>query len=403
MLSYKLSYDSKILPINKKKKYISNALTELKEKLNNTKSKLDVEFSNNWFARYWKEFDPFKREKNVIATIGNTINISNAWLKCYEILNYFNLLPAELNDEHNESQFLHFDNAAFPGSFIISTHHLIHTTKQWHAKYKWIASSLFEPNEENPDPLEDKYKLYANYTDNWLMNEENNGDVLERKNQENFYSRLHNTVDLYTSDLGFDVSNDYNNQELLQLPANIGQILTGLLTLKKGGSFVTKQYTTFEMTTVSVMFALSQLFDEFYICKPYTSRQANSETYLVGKGFKGADIDHPYVKAMFSKITSNKLDVPLFDAKQYPTKYLQDIVKISEEIFGNQIDKLNHDLEKTKECINSRYRGKTQNNPIVKEFHVVVNEQVESWYMQNKVYPILESAKLQMEDGLRQN
>jgi len=106
---------------------------------------------------------------------------------------------------------------------------------------------------------------------------------------------------------------------------------------------------------------------------------------------------------MFSKITSNKLDVPLFDAKQYPTKYLQDIVKISEEIFGNQIDKLNHDLEKTKECINSRYRGKTQNNPIVKEFHVVVNEQVESWYMQNKVYPILESAKLQMEDGLRQN
>ena len=58
---------------------------------------------------------------------------------------------------------------------------------------------------------------------------------------------------------------------------------------------MTKQYMTFEMTTISIMYSLSQMFDEFYLCKPYTSREANSETFLVGKGFKGGyDINHPY-------------------------------------------------------------------------------------------------------------
>jgi hypothetical protein len=68
------------------------------------------------------------------------------------------------------------------------------------------------------------------------MHDNNNGDVLVEANQVDFCKQLGGKVDLYTSDLGFDVSSDYNNQELIQLPANIGQILTGLLTLKKGGS-----------------------------------------------------------------------------------------------------------------------------------------------------------------------
>ena len=57
---------------------------------------------------------------------------------------------------------------------------------------------------------------------------------------------------------------------MIQAPANIGQILSGLLTLKKGGCFITKQYSTFEPITVSIMYAAVSFFDEFYICKPYS-------------------------------------------------------------------------------------------------------------------------------------
>ena len=119
------------------------------------------------------------------------------------------------------------------------------------------------------------------------MNNKNNGDVTSIDNQKEFYNRCGSTVDLYTSDLGFDVSSDYNKQEELHAHANLGQIITGLLVLKKGGSLLTKQYTYFEPFTVSLMGALTLLFEHVYICKPMFSKPANSETYIVCKNYYG--------------------------------------------------------------------------------------------------------------------
>jgi hypothetical protein len=401
MLSYKLTYESKILPINKTKKYSSKALKELKNNLNNTKSQLDKYFTNTIFPRYWREFDPFRQEKNIVARLGNTINVSNAWLKCYEILNMFNLIPHTL--EHKE--FIHFDNAAFPGSFIVSIHHYIKTYRDWHSKYKWYGSSLIESNDLNAKPIEDKYMLYQNYPLQWLMDKNNNGDVLLEENQKIFHSILGGKVDLYTSDLGFDVSSDYNNQEIIQAPANIGQIISGLITLRKGGNFITKQYMTFEMITISIMFAVSSFFDEFYLCKPETSREANSETYLVGKGFKEEiSFDHPYIQAMVDRITGKvPLIIPLFDANDYPTQYLKDIVKASDEIFNRQIKKINIDIKKTHDCINERFHGKSNKHPIVIKFRNQVEPAIESWYKKMKILPMKFNHKLIMKDTLYQS
>jgi hypothetical protein len=59
------------------------------------------------------------------------------------------------------------------------------------------------------------------------------------------------------------------------------------MTLKIGGSFIAKQYTFFETFTWNLIIIYAQMFDEFYICKPLTSRPYNGEIYLVGKGFRG--------------------------------------------------------------------------------------------------------------------
>jgi hypothetical protein len=403
MLSYKLSYptDKELLPINTQKKYASKSLISIKNLLAINKSQLDKNFSDKYFPKYWREFDPFKQEKTMIAKLGNTYNVSNAWLKCYEILISFNLIPQTITQD----EFIHFDNASFPGSFIVSTHHYIKTHRDWHLKYKWYGSSLIEANDLNADPIEDKYGLYKNYPDKWMMDENNNGDVLIKENQKKIKESLGGKVDLYTSDLGFDVSSDYNNQEILQSSANIGQILSGILTLKKGGCFITKQYTTFEMNTVSVMFAVSSFFDEFYICKPTTSKEANSETYLVGKGFKGdVSFDHPYIQAMFDRIDGTiKLDIPLFDAKSYPKKYLNDIVKASEIIFNRQIEKINIDIERVYKCINQKYSGNPKNHPVILEFRKNIEPKVKDWYKQMQILPINRSLSLKMIDAFRQD
>lgn len=151
MLSYKLPGSKEVLPISSVK-YRIKSLDEQKTKLDTAKNKLDADFTKDLFGKYWRECDIFKNEKSIIAKIGNTCNVSNAWLKCYEMLIYYDMIPKEPGD------YLHFDNAAFPGSFIIAAHHLV-KTQYPQLNYKWYASSLIAANESDADPLEDKYKL----------------------------------------------------------------------------------------------------------------------------------------------------------------------------------------------------------------------------------------------------
>jgi hypothetical protein len=385
---------------NNTKKYRVKRLDLLKAKLDSSKSQLDIDYKKRLFPAYWREFDPFRIEKELVAIMGNTYNVSNAWIKCYEILLFYGLLPDELLTK----DFMHFDNAAFPGSFILGTHHLVRTRYKWNNKYIWRASSLMEVNEQDKEPLEDKYGLYEEYRANWLMDKNNNGDVLVEKNQKDFHKKIGGKVDLYTSDLGFDVSSDYNNQELLQAPANIGQIISGLLTLRKGGCLITKQYMTFEPITISVMYAVSTMFDEFYLCKPYSSREANSETYLVGKGFKEPlTIEHPYIQAMLDRISKRvPIDVPLFDAKDYPTGYLSSIINASENIFNAQIEKVNSDVERVHKCLENNYSGNFSLHPVVLDFRKKEEDKISAWYYYNPIFPIDTAKALRMKDALGQ-
>jgi 23S rRNA U2552 (ribose-2'-O)-methylase RlmE/FtsJ len=399
MKSYRLVTKPDLIPTENRKKYRFKALDVIKEELSTAKSKLDTEYEKKRFGTFWSSFDPFKNERQTVAEIGCTLNVSNAWLKCYEILNYYKLLP---DKPHNK--FLHFDNAAFPGSFVISTHHLVKTRYKWGPLYNWKASSLLAANELNASPLEDKYGLYSAFKQNWLMSDSNNGDVLIEANQRDFCKQIGGQVDLYTSDLGFDVSSDYNNQESLQLPANIGQIISGLVTLRKGGAFITKQYTTFEPSTVSVMYAVSQFFDEFYICKPITSRMANSETYLVGKGFKGgAYFEHPYIKALLDRINKKTpVEIPIFDAKDYPKEFLINVVKAMRELANSQTEKINADIERVNRCLRSSYRGNPAQEPIVLEFIKSEEPTIQKWYEDNPVMPIDKSDVISMKNALGQ-
>ena len=329
-----------IIPADNVRKYSSKKLTTLKKKLATAKSQLDTHFRNKEFIARWKQRNLFCRERDVCAWIGMTFNVTLAWIKCYEMLEEFQLI----NDQKTITV---FDNASFPGSFICSIHHYCYTKRN--TQLKWWANSLLEKNVDNYLPLGDKFSLYKNYKENWLMDTEHNGDITDISVQKHIYDKLHNKIDLYTSDLGFDVSQNYNEQERLHVRGNIAQILSGLLVLKKGGSMITKQYTAFEPITLSIMYLLALLFDEVYWCKPLSSKEANSETYLVCKGYhKPLKYNNKYIKILLKKLEQPecKLYIPLFDAKFYPKKFLADMYKFNEVFTERQIKKINLDIEK---------------------------------------------------------
>jgi hypothetical protein len=227
------------------------------------------------------DFYVYKRE----LTQAGVQHVSNAFIKMYEMLYELKIIEG-LNT--SGEKLYSFHNAEFPGSFIMGMKKYIadhHNGMSW----KWYGSSFLD------GPLKDEYGLYRSARDQWLMSADSpemNGDVTSVDFQEYLVTKLaKKKILLYTSDLGFAIS-DYNNQESIQAHANFGQIVSGLLILAEGGTFITKGYTIFEPFTVSLTCLLSSFFEEFSIIKPASSRTLNSETYFYGKGYK------PISKAM---------------------------------------------------------------------------------------------------------
>jgi len=117
---------------------------------------------------------------------------------------------------------------------------------------------------------------------------ENIGDLYNIKNIDNFISKVgKNKCKLVTADGGFDFSVDFNNQEYSFLRLFLSEIYTAVSTQAIGGAFIIKIFDMFTYETNCLISILIELYEEVYITKPFTSRPANSEKYLVCNNFKG--------------------------------------------------------------------------------------------------------------------
>lgn len=322
------------------------------KKLEYTKSKLDKFYNDKIIAKKFDNilrlFDHFRDIKRIIAKDFNAQHVTNAWVKFWEIISYFKIIPRKY---HNEKQFRVFCNACLPGSDILAINHYINS-KTNIKDFSWRASSLIEnipkdaENKENAEiiPLQDTYNLYRNYKGNWIMDGKiNNGDVLSVHNQLDIQTKIGSTISLYTSDLGFDVSDDYNGQESQHAPYNLGQILSALLTLDRDGCMIVKLYTFFTPFTLSLLTLVTSMFKYNYLCKPASSKAANSETYFVCVGFEGM---HDKVKDCLIGKLSNFSMTPIVDSDKIDNwNSFQGVFNIASKIiFEDQIRYINHSI-----------------------------------------------------------
>ena len=72
----------------------------------------------------------------------------------------------------------------------------------------------------------------------------------------------------------------------------IAQLCFALAVQKKGGTLVLKVFDTFTQASIDFLYLLCSLYADVQAVKPSTSRQANSEKYLVCKGFCGTVPSH---------------------------------------------------------------------------------------------------------------
>jgi hypothetical protein len=305
----------------------------LKDNINREKNKLTKPYNFNK-----RLFHGIAKSNDFLIFAPNIKGINNAYAKAREM--YLRLDVFNKNDH-----ILHFDNASFPGSFIMAALDL------QPKNYTWKASSIVINNKSY---LGDGYKLYRNYPDNYLMTTYDDGgtpgDVTNIKYLFHLMNSLNHSVDLYTSDLGFGIGDKYEEQEILHIPAHLGQIIAAIMTLKTGGTMIVKQYTLLEEFSISMFCVVYEMFESLELFKPHFSKRANSEAYIIGTGFKGYEHCIPYLVQMLNKLHMEDF-TPFIPIDQLNKNLLEYLYMIQKKIIENQtiaINQIVKDFEEKK-------------------------------------------------------
>lgn len=328
-------------------KYEVNKITNLYEynQLIDYKNKIDTlednklwdnakKLSNNYELIYL----PNKKFK--YDSISKYEPLSRAYFKLFELLVDFNLIESK-----NPLKIASL--AEGPGGFIEAT---INYRKRFtKIKDKINAITLYSSNKDIPGWNKSKNFLKKNSNVYVSYGVDNTGDLYNLENILEYAKLFDHDADFITADGGFDFSYNFNKQEQLSYRILFCEIITALSIQKIGGSFVCKFFDMYTEITQSLIYLLFSTYKEVYITKPNTSRTANSEKYIVCKGFLGINKD--YLKKLyilvknFDYITKNDMFVnQLFDYN-FNSEFIHNINSINTNFFTNQIQSITNTLK----------------------------------------------------------
>ena len=249
---------------------LSKYLSSMKEKID----KYGIEWDN-----YKKFTNPYEFIHTVIPGKNKSVSkykpLSRSYFKMIEIMN---LLKININEEYPIKS---FHLAEGPGGFIEA---LLQTRNNKEDLY--IGMTILNDNDANV-PGWKKSNIFLNKNKNVIIEKgsDGTGDILNIDNFKYCFDNYKNSMDIITADGGFDFSHDFNNQEINISNLLFGQIAYAIIMQKSGGSFILKIFDSFMHHTVDLLYLLSSFYQKVYIIKPNTSRYANSEKYIVCKGF----------------------------------------------------------------------------------------------------------------------
>ena len=259
------------------------------------------------FNILWDNFKKLTNPYEYIHTYNNEIKssicklkpISRAFYKMIELCNIFNLLNI---DQDIKS----FHLAEGPGGFMEAINYL----RNNNINDKYYGITLINNDINVPSWKKSKIIL-----DNPKINIEygisKDGNLFNKSNLLHYYETMYNSIDIITGDGGFDFSLDFNNQETNSFKLILVQIIYAICIQKKGGSFILKIFDIFTLPTIQIIFILSSIYESVYICKPNTSRIANSEKYIICKKYKiNTDIINFFINnfdLLFNTNTNNNI------------------------------------------------------------------------------------------------
>ena len=256
------------------------------------KEQIDVRLEQ--WDKYKKCTNPYEYIHTIIPNTKQSVStmkpISRSFFKMIEICQSLSLLDALPTNCKS------FHLAEGPGGFIEA---LAYMRKNPSDIY-YGMTLIDDTNHNVPGWRKSKYFLLNNPNVILETGVDGKGDLMKPENLRYCYETYNGQMDMITGDGGFDFSFQYPQQEQVSTKLILCQIAFAIAMQKIGGTFILKVYDTFTKISLDLLFLLYNLYDQVILIKPNTSRFANSEKYVVCKGFR--NINTLEIVKMFHKI-----------------------------------------------------------------------------------------------------
>lgn len=336
--------------------------------LNEIKNRI-AQNESDWHTvkKYTNPFE-YIYTNNAKTSISKYKPISRAYFKMVEIINTFRLLPS-----HNNTMQM-FALAEGPGGFIEAV-----LNCRANPNDHYFGMTIEDPTDENvPGWKKTSHFLRSNSNVELERGIDGTGNLLDVNNFLYVANKYKNKMQLVTGDGGFNFSEDFGGQEQNMVSLLFAQIAYALAIQKRGGHFVLKLFDCFLKPTTELLYLLSSAYEKVFICKPFTSRCANSERYVVCQGFRGCDItglDHA-LKQMCNINNVNLNIKSIFDNVHIPMHYYNKIEECNCIIGQMQLENISETLA----LIESKYKTNKINN------YIRINTQkCIQWCIKNRV------------------
>ena len=172
------------------------------------------------------------------------------------------------------------------------------------------------------------------------------GDIYSLANVDAIVRELgRGSMALVTADGGFDFSADFNLQESTSVRLLASEVYIALQVQKAGGAFVIKVFDISIMETFALLHILRSCYHSFTMTKPHTSRQANSEKYVICKGFHGGNGER---HAALLRACIDAGDFAALLQVRVPCDFVKEVEAYNAQFITKQIA----NISKTIACIN---------------------------------------------------
>jgi len=317
------SEDSSPSPIPKLSSTLSHYLYDIKEQIQHHISEWDLykKYTNTY--EYIHSSVPTKKK-----SVAKYKPLSRSYFKMIELIELLHLEP-------NERVIRSFHLAEGPGGFIEALAYIRNCKED-----KYYGMTLLDDKNDDMIPAWKKSNHFLDENRNVYIETgaDKTGNLLSLENLKYCKDKYGSSMNFITADGGFDFSLDFNNQEQNMARLLFAQICFALSLQAVNGCFILKIFDCFTEATLDMLALLSSFYKKVYITKPNTSRSANSEKYVVCKGFlyNSNSSFYPFIYKTFKQILQPNIVIRRF-LPQYPIPYYF-LTKIEEynSIFGQQ-------------------------------------------------------------------